>query len=221
MTLPTLITEHRNKEIATRVRKIYSDINNAILLAQNNSNALGDNSALFNPSNSSYQTALNFSKYFKGSKVCTSHLDEKCKEYYYDMKYSRYYTQGTDKATVSSRYEPAIILNNGAILFIYQYNNPDCYTMDTWSEMDENGRPVLDENKNPITHTSPLDYCATIIMDVNGNSIPNRLGQDAQQIIIKKDKVTPAIQPYLGSESFKNILSGNDEFIYEDYKVGE
>ena len=221
MTIPTLIADYRDKEIATRVRKIYSDVNNAILLAQNNLDAVNDNSALFNPNNTSYQTALNFSKYFKGSEACESNTDNKCKKFYYDVKYNKYYTAGGDTGAVNSMWYPAIILSNGAILFIYQYQNPNCYAVQTWEEWDENGKPILDGDGNPVTHTSYIDYCAAILMDVNGNKLPNRYGQDFQKIIVKKDKVEPALQSWEGAESFKNILSGSDEFIYEDYKVGD
>ncbi len=58
-------------------------------------------------------------------------------------------------------------------------------------------------------------------MDVNGNKSPNRIGQDVQSIIIYKKTIEPTYQKMMGSDSFKNILHGNDEFIYTDYKIGE
>ena len=62
MTLPSIINDYRDKETVTEVRKTYSDIYNAINNARISDGNINDNSVLFNPENSSTQTAQNFIK---------------------------------------------------------------------------------------------------------------------------------------------------------------
>ncbi len=220
MTLPTLIQKHQEKELAVRVRKIYSDINNALLMSQKDSDGNIDFSTVFNPDNTNYETAQAFAKYFNGSKVCKN--SGQCQNAYHKLKYAKYYTLGTGQGaeTTLGSY-PIIILNNGAMLYIQQYNNPDCYGMNSYEQTDENGDPVYDGDKNPVVITSENTMCGYIYIDVNGVKKPNRFGQDAYRIGITKTRVLPNAQPYQGRESLKNILTGNDKFVYEDYTVGE
>lgn len=219
MTLPSLINDYRDKEIVTKVRKTYSDIYNTINHARTSDGNINDNSVLFNPENSSTQTAQNFIKYFNGAKLCPNNKKE-CKQYYYDIKYSRFYTGGTNTGVLWSQVYPAIILNNGTILYIVQKNYPDCYAETTYEKHDEAGRPILDEDGNKIILPAVTRICGYVYFDVNGPKSPNRFGYDAYYIQISKDKVEPGIQPYLGRQSLENILSGKDNFIFSDYTVG-
>ena len=220
MTLPTLIQKHQEKELAVRVRKLYSDINNALLLSQAEFDGNINYSTVFNPNNTHYETAQAFAKYFNGSKVCQNGSD--CPNLYHSIKYSYYYTNGSDTGSSSTLNNlPAIILNNGAMLYISQYNNPDCYAMESYEKWDSEGNPVYDENNNPVIATSENTMCAYIYIDVNGVKKPNRYGQDAYRIGVSKTKVLPNAQPYQGRDSLENILSGNDTFVYEDYTVGK
>ena len=209
MTLPSLIQKHRDKVIVTQVRKVYSDINNAIIHAQADFGVIGDNSQLFNPNNTSVQTAENFAKYFTGAKVCRGKTRKECKQYYPDIKYATPYvdSSGTNAYWVTNGL-PTIILQNGAVLYIQQRTNPDCYGEETWQHKDEFGNPILDADGNVITSTSIVQICAMIMMDVNGNKSPNRFGQDVQTIHVFKKTVEPTYQKMMGSESFKNILQG-------------
>ena len=219
MTLPSLINNYRDKEIVTKVRKTYSDIYNTINHARTSDGNINDNSVLFNPENSSTKTAQNFIKYFNGAKLCPNNKKE-CKQYYYNIKYSRFYTGGTNTGVIWSHVYPAIILNNGAILYIVQKNYPDCYSETTYEKHDEAGRPILDEDGNKIILPAVTRICGYVYFDVNGPKSPNRFGYDAYYIQISKDKVEPSIQPYLGLQSLENILSGKDNFIFSDYTVG-
>ena len=222
MTLPSLIQKHRDKVIITQIRKVYSDINNAAVRAQADFGVIGDNSQLFNPSNTSIQTAENFAKYFTGAKVCAGKTVRKCKHFYPDnIKYATPYVGSSGTNAYWGNDWPIIILQNGAVLYIQQRTNPDCYGEETWEHKDEFGNPIKDADGNVITSTSVVEICASIVMDVNGNKSPNRIGQDVQSIIIYKKTIEPTYQKMMGSDSFKNILQGNDEFIYTDYKIGE
>ena len=220
MTLPSLIQKYQDKELANLVRKVYSDVNNAVLKAQSDFSLVGDNSGLFNPSNTHMQTAQNFIKYFNGAKICENSRQKDCSHYYYGIKYALMYTDNKQTATVWESAYPAIVLNNGAILYITQRHNADCYAIESYVPTDEHGRPILDENGNEQVRSNPVHLCGSIIMDVNGTKRPNRYGQDVYAIMIYKNKVGPSYQKNTGSESFKNILSGKDKFIYTDYDKG-
>ena len=220
MTVPSLIQKHQEKELAVRVRKVYSDISNALLLSQKEFDGNIDYSSIFNPNNTSYETAQAFAEYFNGSKVCKN--TGECPNAYHELKYSKYQASGTGQgvATTLANY-PCIILNNGAMLYIQQYDHPNCYAIDSYEKWDEDGNPVYDSSGNPIIATSENTMCGFIYIDVNGVKRPNRFGQDAYRIGVSKTKVLPNAQPYQGKESLENILSGNDKFVYEDYTVGK
>ena len=223
MTLPSLIQKNHDKEIIVRVRKLYSDISNAAMKAQADSGVIGDNSVLFNPNQTHAETAKKLVKYFNGAKFCQSSNQKGCYNYYYDIKYAQFYTNDAStggKWTAGDGWLPAIILNNGGIVYVHQRNNPDCYAEESYTVRDEYGYPILDENGKEQVRTSYVSICSVITFDVNGKKLPNRFGQDVQQVIIYKDKITPSYQKHTGSESIKGILSGSDKFIYSDYSVG-
>lgn len=223
MTLPSLIQKQRDKEIIVRVRKLYSDISNAALKAQSNYGVVGDNSQLFNPDNTHLQTAQNLVKYFNGAKLCKSSSQKDCtKYYYYDVKYAQFYTNdgSTGSSWTAEQWLPAIILNNGGIIYVNQRNNPDCYAEESYTVRDEYGYPILDENGKEQVRSNYVSICSTLTFDVNGRKSPNRFGQDVHIATIYKDKITPSNQKQTGSESSKNILAGNDNFIYKEYTVG-
>ena len=223
MTLPSLVQKYKERELITGVKKVYSDVNNAIMKAQSDFGVIGDISVLFDPSNTAQQTAKNFLKYFNGAKFCERSSSKGCSQYYYDVKYSHFYSGNDGKGTTwtAKNWLPAIILNNGAILYITQRNNENCYAEESYTVKDEYGRPILDENGNEQVRTNYVTLCGTIVMDVNGTKRPNRYGEDVYSIMIYKDKVSPSYQSWTGSESFKSILSGKDKLIYKEYKEGE
>ena len=64
MTLPTLVQKKQDKELISMTRKVYSDINNAFLLSQQDYGVLGDNSFLFSATDDNVtiaKTLLNIS----------------------------------------------------------------------------------------------------------------------------------------------------------------
>lgn len=221
LTLPSLISKHKDKELITRVKKTYSDISNAVSLSRMEGGSLNDNSIFFNPNNTHFETAQQFVKYFNGAKLCENMSQDNCSQFYYGIKYSKFYTDGGDAGVEwLVTYMPAIILTNGAILYVNQSHIPDCYGEETYEKHDENGRPILDADGKPVTATSLNTVCAYIYFDVNGPKLPNRFGQDAYYVQIEKNFLRPGVQPYLGRTSLENILSGNENFSYEDYKIG-
>lgn len=222
MTMPTLIQKNQDKELISRIKKTYSDVSNAIIRAQTDYGVVGDNSALFDPNNTSIETAEKFVKYFNGAKLCKSKTDRGCAQYYYDIKYATTKVDaGSGQTVVDTANYPKIILNSGAVLAVYQYNNPDCYKMETANATDEYGRPIKNPDGTNQTITWKNTRCALIRMDVNGLKNPNQFGRDAFGLQVTKQRVAVEGWKFAGGDSLKNILSGKDEFVYTNYAKGD
>lgn len=222
MTLPTLIQKNQDKELISRIKKTYSDVSNAVLSAQNDMGVIGDNSMLFDPNNTHIQTAKNFLKYFNGAKLCTSKTDKGCAKYYYSVKYATTRVDASSGNTIgdTSNY-PKIILNNGAVLAIVQYNNSGCYKMQTDVLTDKYGRPIKNPDGTNKTVTWENSRCALIRMDVNGSKNPNQYGRDVFGLQVTKTKVGVENWSFVGPETLRNILTGKDVFVYTNYNTGE
>lgn len=222
MTLPTLIQKNQDKELISRTKKVFSDINNAALSAQNDFGVIGDNSLLFNPNNTDIETAKNLLKYFNGAKLCKNSAQQGCSRYYYKVKFGSLQLDNNGNAQSSSTNWPRIILNNGAILAIRQYNNQNCYGKETINVHDGYGRPVKNPDGSNKTTTWINTRCAAIRFDINGEKNPNQLGRDVFSIQILKNKITPesASKTY-GGKSLTNILTGNERLEYVNYSSGE
>ncbi len=221
LTLPALIQKNQDKELISRTRKIYSDINNAVLRAQSDFGVVGDNSFLFNPNNTSEQSAENFLKYFNGAKLCKSKSDKGCEQYFYEIKFSSPNASGSDGTFVAdTSNHPRLVLNNGAVVTVYQYNNPDCYAVTTSIKRDEYYQPILDKDGNTIKSQWTNRRCAFLRMDVNGPKNPNQFGHDAFELIVEKGRVSTNGWSFTGQQSLTNIISGKDELIYTNYVKG-
>lgn len=222
LTMPALIQKNQDKELLSGIKKTYSDISNAVLRAQTDYGVVGDNSILFDPYNTSIETAEKFIKYFNGAKLCKSKTQRGCAQYYYDIKYATTKVDsGSGQTVVNTDNYPRIILNSGAVLAIYQYNNPDCYKMQTDIATDEYGRPIKNPDGTNKTTTWKNTRCALIRMDVNGTKNPNQFGRDAFGLQVTKEKVGVESWGFVGTASLRNILSGKDEFVYTNYAKGD
>ena len=219
MTLPSLVNNYKEKELVSRTKKLYSNVQNAVLLAQKDLGTVGDNTFLFDVSQTSAQAAQKFAKYFNGAKVCESSSQKGCSLYAYKVKFATKKTSGDDTLTDYSYTYPKIILNDGSCIQViqqtscYRVNENDCV-------QDADGNCVKDENGNTINKISTHIDCARLIIDVNGPKLPNQYGADTYQLSVTSKKVLPPIWAPYGSKSFQNILSGNGKLEYEKYTVG-
>lgn len=221
MTLPTLIQKNQDKQLISQTRKVYADINNALLLAQKDYGVIGDNSILFNTSDNAQQVAQNLSKYFIGSKVCSSKSQKGCEKYYYERKYATLRKNDDGTAATSSNSKVRLILNNGAVISIGT-NKSGCATKEYTSTVtNEYGQTIYDENGQPKTNTYKSDICANLQFDVNGPKLPNQFGRDCYHIWVYKNKVSYSTAAYLGSKSFTNIMTGKDKLEYLNYSKGQ
>ena len=154
--------------------------------------------------------------------MCKSKTERGCAQYYYDIKFATTKVDaGSGQTVVDTTNYPKIILNSGAILAIYQYNNPDCYAMQTDVATDEYGRPIKNPDGTNQTTTWKNTRCALIRMDVNGIKNPNQFGRDAFGLQVTKQSVGVEGWGFVGPTSLKNILSGKDEFVYTNYAKGD
>ena len=219
MTLPALVNNYKEKELATQVKKTFSNIQNAALLAQKDLGAVGDNTFLFDVTNTHAETAKNFAKYFNGAKVCENKSQKGCSQYYYKVKYATAYKGSGDSNKTYTPDGAKIILNDGSVLTILQKTS--CSRTNTGCKQDSSGNCIKDENGDTISVTEIHSDCATIFMDVNGLKRPNQFGADIYEIQVTTNKVKPGTWSAYGGTSFKNILTGNGKLQYENYTEGE
>ncbi len=219
MTLPVLVNNYKEKELATQVKKTFSNIQNAALLAQKDLGAVGDNTFLFDVTNTHAETAKNFAKYFNGAKVCENKSQKGCSQYYYKVKYATAYKGSGDSNKTYTPDGAKIILNDGSVLTILQKTS--CSRTNTGCKQDSSGNCIKDENGDTISVTEIHSDCATIFMDVNGLKRPNQFGADIYEIQVTTNKVKPGTWSVYGGTSFKNILTGNGKLQYENYTEGE
>ena len=199
LTLPTLVANYKEKELIVRTKKSYSDIQNAIQLAQQENGDIGDNTALFNFSDGYSKVLENFSKYFKGAKFCKN--QEQCKDFYYDISYAvpMYGSSGAIKKYNTGWSK--IVLSSGAVLnFAELIPNCDYVRLETY----------YDKDGNPTQRYNHVKYCAIIYFDVNGPKAPNLFGKDVFSAIIYKDKIVPDTWNKIGGKALINILSGTE-----------
>ncbi len=222
MTLPTLNQKREDKELISQTKKVYADLNNAILLSQQDYGVIGDNSFLFNDKDDAATVAQNLLKYFNGAKLCKKASQNGCQQYYYDIKYA---TKRVDSngmgATDNSINDPKIIFSNGAILKI-RTNKSGCEPKEyTETVKDQYGRPILNPDGSNQTRTYISDICANLSFDVNGTKGPNQFGRDVYWFWVYRNKLKYGNSSYLGGKSFENILTGVNKLEYEIYSKGQ
>lgn len=216
MTMPTLLQKNRDKELVSRTKRVFADINNSLLLIQQQNGVVGDNSFLFNATDSTNTVVKNLAKTFSGSKVCTvEDTSSKCKQYNYDVKYSTLQADENGNATVGKLLGAKIILSNGAIISVATSGSGCEPTTYTETVTDNLGRPIKNEDGSNKTRPYVSDICGNIAFDVNGPKNPNQFGRDAYWLWVYKNKLE------IRETSLKNILTGNEKFEYTNYSKGQ
>ncbi len=222
MTLPALIQNYQDKELISRTKKVFAEINNVISLAQKDLGVIGDNSFLFNETDSDYVVAKNLAKYFNGAIVCENSAQNGCSKYYYDIKYSSIVLDENNSATTTSGQGAKIILPSGAILRIESIKTGCAPIEITTPATNEYGQPIKNPDGSTVMKTFTRTNCAFIYFDVNGTKRPNQFGRDNFVATVYRNKVTANYGGKAsGSQSFLNILTGKDKLEYTDYSKGQ
>ncbi len=218
MTLPSLIANYKNKELATRAKRTYSLISQAIKLYEAENGVTDDVTGLFDPSKTSEDVLTNFSKYFDGSKLCL-HPSSECKLFSHNVLWASPLYNENSLASADSSWKnyPMILLKDGSIISILQYTS--CIRTSTAKKFDSDGKVVVDKDGNPVTYTLVSNYCASLKFDTNGNSGPNQYGADVFELRIKDDGTFQGWDKS-GWASLKNILGGGYP-IYKKYSEGQ
>lgn len=219
MTMPSVIAKYQDKVLITATKKAYSTIQNALVSAQADGGLIGDNTYLFDVTQSSTDLAKRFQKYFNGAILCENKTSKEC-EKYYDIRYMYATKQVLNGSTSGHTLNyPKLILPDGMILSLFQ--QASC--LNTWysCERDDKGNCKKDADGNDIMKPESDDACGYIYFDVNGVKGPNQYGRDAYSLKIRQKDLTGVFYNPYGAESLKNILSGTEKLIYEKYKVGE
>ena len=220
MTLPSLVNNYKEKELVSRTKKLYSNVQNAVLLAQKDLGTVGDNTFLFDVSQTHAQTAHKLAKYFNGAKVCEASSQKGCSSYFYKIKYATAFSADGETIAVNSfNNYPRIILNDGSILIVSQ--NTACKRIHPDCVQDDTGSCIRDENGNTTPVQKTFSNCGTIFMDVNGTKLPNQFGADLYEILVNPEKVRAGSWKAYGGTSFQNILTGKDTLEYTKYTEGQ
>lgn len=220
--MPSLIQKYKEKELITQTRKVWSDINNAFLLSQQDYGVVSDNSILFNATDSADTIAENLAKYFNGAKVCKRSSQAGCSKYSYEVKYaSKRLNEDNTAQTAVFAGGTKIILANGAVISIqtnYSACAPKLYNA---TKKDQYGKTLYNDDGTPITYTYTSTICGNLQFDVNGSQGPNQFGRDLYHFWVMGDRLQPCFEAYLGGVSFQNILSGKDKLEYLNYQKGQ
>ena len=203
MTIPSLISEYKEKEIITKAKKDYSLVLQALRLAQADAGIPGDNSILYSSASSSDDVAKNFAKYIQGGHLCLSNSKEElCKDLNYKVLMSSY----TNK--YSSLKTPAIILPDNGVIFFTLSQYKCVPTATSGANLDSNGDMIYNPDGSVSMWYSTRDSCGDIYFDVNGAKQPNKFGYDAFGVSVWSDRVGKGYWNVVGADSLFSILSG-------------
>ena len=215
LTLPTLITNYKNKEYATRAKRTYSLINQAVQKYQADAGVAGDVSGLFDTSKTSAEVLTNFSKYFDGAKICLNSLGE-CRKYSYSLLYNSTIYNEDNTAQSTGMHYPLIVLKDGSIMSLIQYSS--CKRESSGIGYNEDGTIKVDADGNPIINHWTAYNCALLFFDTNGTAKPNQFGADAFRLEVHEDGHFNGNDTF-GWKSLQGILSGKDPE-YTKYSPG-
>ena len=217
LTLPALIANFKDKELAVRAKKSYSIISQAIQKYQADNGIIGDVTGLFDTNKTSIEVAENFAKYFDGAYLCKNQSSGDCSKFRYQLIYASPYYDKDGISRSSWISYPIIVLKDSSIISINQ--NTSCEFKSSGPQYDSNGNVIVDSSGDPVIFEWTEYMCATITFDSNGLAKPNQFGADVFQVKVRSDGTFSGWSG-AGWNSLKNILQGGNP-IYTKYTAGE
>jgi len=208
MTIPTLISDYKDRELITKNKKVYSSVIQALNRVKADSSSLRFDD-MFGTSETSAEVAQNFSKYFRGAKF----LDKP-----HILKYMQPVQASNGKNTCAGLVPSRTFSTIDDVFISVTSEGSGCNSTTTNYQYNSDGSIKTDSNGNPLTYTQKLP-CATITVDVNGKKEPNQFGKDAFSISIMSNNYKFYCTRFYGC--IENIIK-NDKF-YEDivdYEIG-
>lgn len=188
ISIPSVLSSSQDKEFHSKLKKNISVIENALRRAQIDEGMLGDNTAIFTPSESTdrhYESAQKLSKYVNTMILCKNQWSEGCSELYYTQKYNvSEYASGEGDLHPD---RPKLMLADGSVYTIWQ--EPNCQQLEATCEKDEHGNCKKDEDGNDVPSSWSRKNCAGITVDVNGQKGPNKYGKDTFSVLIMPNKI--------------------------------
>ncbi len=214
LTIPTLITEYKERELVTRAKKAYSEIVNAIDLGRAE-NGYGNNTVVFDTKNTNEESTQAFSKYFKVQAICKANKDGCGGKYLYKAG-GPVSNNGETYDGYSISWHPRFQTMSDMIIAVEQKEN--CKRLVENVVRDENGIPVKDEDGNEVRVETLETFCAEVIVDTNGNKEPNQIGRDIFKIQITENSFDTPNTMWAGG--LQNVIKTGKLFDAVDYEIG-
>lgn len=162
MTMPSLIANHQEKATVSQLKKAYSTLSNALLLAMNEHGTLDQWNLTASGTGSDVTGAANFYNKIAPNMVVLSDCKNKggC---FYDGTYN---TLGTKKEQFG-----------GSASNFYTFTIADGTAIAIWTAQ--------------TCDTNPNTNCAVLFVDLNGKKKPNTTGRDAFWFRVKNNRIVP------------------------------
>lgn len=169
MTMPSLIQSYKERETVSRVKKFYSMINQALLLAINENGPVDEWDFAEIDQETGMNTSNKFFEYLrphlKIAKDCGTQSGCASDAMYVKLNGSRHIAYDTNKIYYK------VILVDGSYMWMRQKYGTGGHCN------------AFDGGYN--------NSCGAIILDINGKQPPNALGKDTFVFVIQKDRIIP------------------------------
>lgn len=176
MTIPTLVASYKKTQYVVALKKVYSQVNQALTMMTNDSGTPGDlkGTGLFSAGTDNESLGKEFIKYIKASKTCSTATKIDCwaaKTYdYFDGKHNDNFTEFNS----TSRYK--FVTADGMSVSLWNYAAIDPSYADC----------ALNSSSGKTGNLKQI--CGLLYVDVNGLNGPNTWGRDTFVFYISNGK---------------------------------
>lgn len=185
MTLPELTAKYKDKQTVSQLKKVYSSLNQAVQLAKEDNGPIEswDLVGFFSPEGAKNLIEI-LTPYLKVTKYCSNRTENCVPDMYYYPDMKTYMNLNSDTRTGKA------VLADGTI-FMVRTRAKNC---------DDNTIAV-----EQIKDQKFKNYCAWMLVDINGFKKPNALGRDLFAFNLFSSGVYPAGVPNDKILSFEEL----------------